>query len=189
MPSALVALAPGSEELEAIAMVNPLRRAGVEVTLISVGNCADKVVTCARSTKIVCDANVEDATGLYDAIILPGGMPGATNFRESEKLVESLKQHKAAGKIVAAICAAPAVVLAGIAELHGPERKMSCYPAKKEELEAGGVTYCESNVTVDGQIVTGSGPGTALEFGLALVGLLCGEEKKAEIAKGMLFQG
>eukprot|EP00965_Chrysotila_dentata_P230649 6197891-Pleurochrysis_carterae.AAC.1 len=116
MPCALVPIAPGSEELEATAIVNVLRRAGWSVTLASVGVPGMDPVSCARNQLLVPDAAIE-APGIldsdYDAILLPGGMPGASNLAASSPLLERLRRQAAEKKWYGAICAAPAVVFAG----------------------------------------------------------------------------
>jgi protein deglycase len=128
-PKVLIPLAPeGSEELEFVSISNPLRRAGADVTVVSI-HPSDLQVKCARGVKIVCDAllvDVKDAT--FDAIVLPGGMPGAKLFHECEDLINMLQRHKKEEKHLAAVCASPAVVFAqnGILEDVG---KAICYPA------------------------------------------------------------
>ena len=104
----LVPIANGSEEIEAVCIIDTLRRAGLEVTVASV---ADVQIEASRGVKIVADASIGDCAGqTYDAIVLPGGMPGAEHLRDSAPLVEMLKKQKDAGRLYAAICASPAVV-------------------------------------------------------------------------------
>merc|ERR1712080_274215 len=127
--------------------------------------------------------NVKDQD--FDAIILPGGMPGATNLAENATLVNMLKTQSSKGKIIAAICASPAVVFAS----HGLlKSKAQCYPAPKFLEMLGNKLDNTKNVVVDDNVVTSVGPGTALEFGFELVSLLCGSAKGKEIAEGMKFQ-
>ncbi|CAD7943561.1 unnamed protein product [Amoebophrya sp. A25] len=188
MPSCLVPLADGSEELEAVSIWNPLRRAGVEVTVASIKGDSLQV-TCARGTVIKCDKLLKDCLEgvAYDCVALPGGMPGASNFAACEDLVTLLKSRHAAGQTNAAVCASPAVVFAAHKLLNG---KATCYPAPKfVEMLGDKMQSKDAPVVIDGNVVTSVGPGTSLEFGLRLVGLLCGEEKMKEIGEAMKFQG
>eukprot|EP00392_Amoebophrya_sp_AT5.2_P017431 g17786.t1 len=192
MPSCLVPLADGSEELEAISIWNPLRRAGVDVTVASVSKSASLEVTCARGTVIKCDKLLSDCLDTeFDCIALPGGVPGASNFAECAELVTLLKARQSARKLNAAICASPAVVFASHNLLN---ERATCYPAPNfvEMMGEKMLPAEEQNsvgVVIDGNVITSVGPGTALEFGLRLVGVLCGEEKMKEIGGSMKFQG
>ncbi len=174
----LVAIADGIEELEAITIIDVLRRAEADVTVASVG---EKQVTASREVKLVADAVISDCMGKqYDLIVLPGGMPGAEHLRDSKELTQMLKEQAESGGFYAAICASPAVVL----KRHGllENKKATCYPSMASKLK-----ICEdSNVVVDGNCVTSQGPGTALEFSLKLVELILGKEKQEQVAKAML---
>ncbi|HIJ71925.1 MAG TPA: DJ-1 family protein [Planctomycetes bacterium] len=174
----LVAIADGTEELEAVTIIDVLRRAGAEVTVASVGK-AD--VICSRGVRLVADALIGDCTDKeYDLIALPGGLTGAQHLRDCTELVEMLKLQRDCGRLYGAICASPAVVLLPHGLLDG--RKATSYPAP--DLDFNG--RIEDNVIVDGNCVTSRGPGTALEFSLKLVVLLFGKAKRNEVAAAML---
>jgi 4-methyl-5(b-hydroxyethyl)-thiazole monophosphate biosynthesis len=178
----IIAVADGTEELEAIAIIDCLRRAGADLTIASVQKL--QIIT-ARKVKITADCLITDCLGqVYDLIVLPGGMPGAENLRDSKELIEMLKQQKASGRLYAAICASPAVVF----EHHGllADKKATCFPAFIDTLK--NKQAINQSVVVDGNCVTSQGPGTALEFSLKLVELLFGSEKSQQLAKAMLVK-
>ena len=177
----LVAVADGIEEFEAITIIDILRRAGIEVTVASVGDIA---ITASRGTKLVADAPIAVCTNNnYDMIVLPGGMPGANNLRDSVALSQMLKRQVCEGRYYAAICASPSVVLA----YHGltAGKKAVCYPGLEEPLGDG---YCpDKDVAVDGKCITSKGPGHAMAFSLKLVEVLLGKEVSAKVADDMLI--
>lgn len=175
----LVPIADGTEEMEAVTVIDVLRRAGVEVTVASVGT---REITASRGVKLTADVLIDQCAGRdYDGIVLPGGMPGAEHLRDSKPLTELLKRQKEKGKLYAAICAAPVVVLLA----HGllPD-KATCYPSFADRLKDP--KMAKQRVVVDGRCVTSGGPGTALEFALELVRQLLGEQKAAQVAEPML---
>jgi 4-methyl-5(b-hydroxyethyl)-thiazole monophosphate biosynthesis len=176
----LVAAADGIEELEAITIVDCLRRAGADLTVASV---QELEITTARKVKITADCLITDCKNkVYDLIVLPGGMPGAEHFRDNEELTEMLKKQKNSPRFYAAICASPAIVF----EYHGllSDKKATCYPAMVEKLR--NKQALSQKVVVDGNCITSQGPGTALEFALKLVELLFGSEKANQLAEAML---
>jgi 4-methyl-5(b-hydroxyethyl)-thiazole monophosphate biosynthesis len=176
----LVPIAEGTEELEAVTIVDVLRRAGAQVTVASVGGLQ---VTASRGVNLVADTLISDCSGKqFDLIVLPGGMPGAQNLCDSSLLGVLLKRQCDEGRLYGAICASPAVVLEHHGLLEG--KKATSYPSFTDQLKSAEVT--PSRVVVDGQCVTSQGPGTALEFALTLVELLFGEEKTKEIAEAMV---
>ncbi len=180
----LVPIANGTEEIEAVCIIDTLRRAGAEVTVASVE--ATLQVTASRGTKLVADAFIGDcATAGYDCIAIPGGMPGAEHLRDCEVLTALLKQQREAGRLYSAICAAPVVVLQHHGLLAG--RVATCHPSFAAQLE-NPVKVAE-RVVVDGNCITSRGPGTAIEFALALVEALYGTAKAREIGKAMLVRG
>jgi 4-methyl-5(b-hydroxyethyl)-thiazole monophosphate biosynthesis len=176
----LVAVADGIEELEAVTIIDVLRRAGLDVIVASV----DKLqITASRKTRLVADALIADCVSEdFDCIVLPGGMPGAEHLRDNPVLIEMLKKQKQSGKIYAAICASPAVVLAHYGLLD--KKKAACYPAMADKLPDP--SAAGQRVVIDGNCVTSQGPGTAMDFALELVCQLAGKEKAADAASGML---
>jgi 4-methyl-5(b-hydroxyethyl)-thiazole monophosphate biosynthesis len=174
----LVAIADGTEELEAVTAIDCLRRAQIDVTVASV---AQKQITTSRKVRITADKFIADCVNVsYDLIALPGGMPGAEFLRDCKDLIELLKKQTAAGRYYAAICASPAVVL----QHHGllKAKRATCHPSMKDKIN----NWLDEKVVVDGNCITSQGPGTALAFSLKLVELLCGKQKASEIAKAML---
>lgn len=177
-----VFFADGFEEIEALTTVDVLRRAGMDVCTVSIND--GLVVTGAHNVTINADVHL-DNVALADAqwLILPGGMPGATNLRQCGPLCDMLKRHHSAGRPIAAICASPTVVLATLGLLNG--RKATCYPSM-ENFDCG-VSWADDMVVVDGNIVTGRGPAAATEFALTIVSLSQGENVRDEVAAGMLL--
>ena len=178
----LVPIADGVEEIEAVSIIDVLRRAGAEVTVASVQKLQ---VTASRGVKLVADKPISQCTGeTYDLIALPGGMPGAEHLRDCQELEVMLKKQDQENRLIAAICASPAVVLLP----HGllDKRRATCHPNFVEKLKE--TEAAESRVVVDGNCVTSRGPGTALEFALKLVELLFGKEKARQTAEPMLVR-
>ena len=181
MKKAFLFLAPGFEEIEALATVDILRRGGVDVKMISITD--SRTVKGTHGIEVVADALYGDAE--YSdaaALILPGGMPGATNLNDFDPLREQLLEQYRAGRIVAAICAAP-LVLGGLGLLKG--RRATCYPGFEERLIGAEVTG-EATET-DGPVITGRGPGLAFNFGLAILSAIKSEAVADEVAGGMLL--
>lgn len=181
MEKAFVFLATGFEEMEAIGTVDVLRRAGIDTATVSItGN---KAVAGAHNITVQADYLIEEAPleGAA-ALVLPGGLPGATNLNACTPLKEALLQQYREGRIVAAICAAP-LVLGGLGLLKG--RRATCYPSFEEYLI--GATTAGANVEVDGNVITGKGPGLVFDFGLALAEAIKGKAVAEEVAGGMLL--
>ena len=175
-------LATGFEEIEALGTADILRRAGLDLQLVSVTG--DLTVAGAHGINIEADALFEDVD-FFDAdmLILPGGMPGATNLADCADLNERLRDHVYLGRPVAAICAAP-LVLGRLGLLDG--KRATCYPGFEGELE--GATCTGAMVEVDGNVVTGKGPAAVFEFGYALVELLKDKATADALRQGMLYQ-
>jgi 4-methyl-5(b-hydroxyethyl)-thiazole monophosphate biosynthesis len=176
----LVPIADGSEEIEAVCIIDVLRRAGARVTVASVHQLQ---VEASRGVKIVADKLIDDCTETeYDLIALPGGIPGAEHLRDSEELTRLLKKQKKEGKLYAAICASPAVVL----QHHGllASLNATCHPFFAGDIKNS--DSIESRVVVDGNCITSQGPGTAIEFALKLVEVLFGKEMKDKVAEPMI---
>lgn len=178
---ALVPIADGSEEIEAVSIIDTLRRAGIETTVASVG--ANAGVEASRGVRLVADCLIADAAGPYDIIALPGGMPGAENLASSDVLQRLVRAQAEGGGLLGAICAAPAVVLEPMGLLKG--RMATAHPGFIDRLASASAAL-ESRVVVDGNIVTSRGPGTAIEFALTLVGLALGPDKEEEVRGPML---
>jgi 4-methyl-5(b-hydroxyethyl)-thiazole monophosphate biosynthesis len=178
----LVPIADGIEELEAVTIIDVLRRAGVQVTVASVGTLQ---VTASRGVKLLADVQIDRCRDKeFACIALPGGMPGAEHLRDNAVLTELLKEHHRRGKLCAAICASPVVVLLH----HGLlPKKATCHPAFVNQLPDANVAH--KRVVVDENCVTSRGPGTALEFALELVRQLLGDKIAAQIAEPMLAAG
>ena len=168
---AIVLFATGFEEVEGITQVDFLRRAGIEVTMVGIDS---RDVAGNHGVFVHTDIVVDDlpADPGTDAIVLPGGMPGAQNLSESPSVLSLIKRYFDSGRLVAAICAAPGVVLGRTAILDG--RRFTCYPGFQERAPRG--TFCEDRVVVAGNVITSRGPGTAAEFAEAIVSYLVGRD-------------
>lgn len=179
MKTAYVFLASGFEEVEALAPIDVLRRAGLEVNMIAVST--DKQVVGAHGVSMLCDATIKETSFLEEATyILPGGMPGAQGLKDSKELADIL--CKVAGKTyIAAICAAP-MVLGGLQLLNG--KKATCYPGFESYLE--GAEVVSDRVVVDGLFITGKGPGAALEFALTILAELTSLAEADQLRRDMI---
>ncbi len=177
--TAVVALANGFEEMEAVISIDILRRAGVSVISAAIND--NLLVKGARNITVQADVLLKDLAILPDAFLLPGGSVGAKNLAESDAVNDILQRCFQQGKIVAAICASPACVLAKAGILEG--KKATCYPSF-EKLFSSQVVYSEDAVVVDGNIITSRGPGTAFDFAFAVVQMLCG----VQVAQGIKEQ-
>ena len=180
MKKVLVHLAEGFEEIEAVTLIDVLRRAGLTVNTISI---SDKyAVRGAHSIEIIADQLFEEADYENgDMIILPGGMPGAKNLNEHQRLRSQIMNYHNQGKYLAAICAAP-LVFGNLGILKG--KKAVCYPGFESSLTEALIT--SDAVQMDGLIITGRGVGAALEFALKIVHCLVGEETALKLSKAML---
>ena len=182
---ALVPIADGSEEIEAVTIIDVLRRAGVEVTVASVGVGKTKQITAARGTNIVADSFIADcADKAWDLIAVPGGIEGTDHLAASEILDQLLRSQAQQGKFYAAICAAPAVVLGSKGLLA--DKTATSHPRFYQSLIAKEVDT-ESRVVVDGNCITSQGPGTAIDFALELVEQICGIVKREEVASPLVL--
>lgn len=180
MKKSYVFLAPGFEEIEAVAPVDVMRRGGMEVVTVSVVP-GVTAVTGAHGVTYVADTTIDRLPAMPEAewLILPGGMPGATNLLECKALAEMLRRFE--GNI-AAICASPAVVLGQLGLLEGV--KATCYPGM--ESVAPGVEFTGAGVERDGRFITGKGPAFAVAFGAAILEASAGKETADEVMAGML---
>jgi 4-methyl-5(b-hydroxyethyl)-thiazole monophosphate biosynthesis len=180
MASACVLLADGFEEIEAITVIDVLRRAGVECTTVGVGSATP---TGSHAIAVRVDAEIGDVDddARFDVVVLPGGLPGATHLRDDERVQALVRRQHARGGQLAAICAAP-IALAKAGVLAG--RRVTSYPGFQTQL--GAVEYVDDAVVADGSIVTSRGPGTALRFALALVERLVGVDAAKDVGARML---
>ena len=178
---AIIVFAEGFEEVEAVTPADILRRAGVQVELVGLDSLE---VKGAHGVTFKMDRVLADKEQV-DAIILPGGMPGAANLAASEKLARLLKAQKDSGGVVAAICASPGLVLARHGIIDG--KRATCYPGFEKHFGPGTRHVAEA-VVKDGNVVTSQGPGTAFAFGLELARILTSHEKAEEVATGMLYR-
>jgi 4-methyl-5(b-hydroxyethyl)-thiazole monophosphate biosynthesis len=185
MAKVYVFLADGFEDVEALIPIDVLRRGGVDV--VTVSTTEFPLVESAHGVNIEADIQFEQSDySDADLIMLPGGMPGASNLFEHEGVCKVVMNQFAAGKKVAAICAAPAVVLAQLGVLDG--KKATCYPGFEKALEETGATYTGDLVTVDGNITTGEGPAAAFPYAYELLTQLVDKNTSDQIAEGMRFK-
>ncbi|GER29172.1 class I glutamine amidotransferase-likesuperfamily protein [Striga asiatica] len=181
-PKILVPIANGTEEMEAVIIIDVLRRAKAEVVVASVESQLE--ILASRNVKLVADVLLDEVISHpFDLIVLPGGLGGAQAFANSEKLVNLLKKQSESNKFYGAICASPALVLEPHGLLKG--KKATAFPAMCNKLSD--TTEAESRVVVDGNLVTSRGPGTTMEFALVIAEKFSGREKALEVAKTMLF--
>ncbi|MBJ7554633.1 DJ-1 family glyoxalase III [Marinomonas spartinae] len=182
MSNVLVPIANGSEDIEAITIIDVLRRGGVEVTVASIEEA--KQVTMAFGNKLEADVLLtEVADKQYDAIVLPGGMPGAEHLRDCKLLIDMLEKHDIQDALLCAICASPALVFG----THGfvVDKQATCYPSFEKGL-TGAEYISDQPVVMDGNIITSQGPATAMAFALGVLANLEGYEATQKIADGLL---
>jgi 4-methyl-5(b-hydroxyethyl)-thiazole monophosphate biosynthesis len=180
MPRVAVIIADGFEEVEAVAVIDVLRRAEIDTAIVGLheGN-----VTSARKVRIIPDTMIDSVRAEdFDVIVLPGGQPGSDNLNADARVKELVRQFSKKGKITAAICAAP-YVLANAGVLSG--KHVTCYPTYKDRL--GDSVYEEKSVVIDGNVLTSRGAGTALDFGIAIIEKLVGRDKALKIRDSMLI--
>lgn len=181
---ALILLAEGCEEMEAVILMDTLRRGGV--TVVGAGLKAG-ALTASRGVVITPDIALDDLENAkeFDVLVLPGGLPRTEALREDVRVRDLLCAYMGDGdKRVAAMCAAP-IVLDGLGLLEG--RRFTCYPALRDRC-AGGGSWVDATVVEDGDLMTSQGPGTAFAFALAVLARLAGEAAAREVAAGMLVR-
>ena len=183
MKRVVVPLAHGFEEIETVTVVDILRRAGISVTIAGVEAGSPPGATEGRTgIKLVPDLSIDGVTASdFDMIVLPGGLKGAQTLQKDTRVAQLLRALRDNDRYIAAICAAPTVLAA-----HGmiAGRKLTSHPSVREQLS--GAIYDEGRVVIDGRLVTSRGPGTAMEFAMALVEILMGRQKVEEINQGVL---
>lgn len=179
MKKVLIPLASGCEELEAVTVVDILRRAGIHVITAGL---EPGPVRASRGTVLVPDATLDEALDNdFDMMVLPGGMPGAAFLRDDPRVIAALQTLASAGKYTAAICAAPmALHAAGLLE----GKQATSFPGVLDALP-GSHRYCTERVVIDGTVVTSRGPGTALDFALTLVELLAGKAERDKVEQDL----
>ncbi|WP_318511291.1 DJ-1 family glyoxalase III [Photobacterium leiognathi] len=185
LPRVAVCLAPGSEEMEAINTIAILKRAGFEVVVASSAEDGELILDGSRGIKLVADTPlIAIADEQFDCVVLPGGLKGAEHFRDSPLVIEFVKQHHYDGKLIAAICATPAVMF--IPNELFSQSLMTCHPAfqsqiPEKQLRVKRVVYDKNH-----RLLTSQGPGTAQEFALEIVTQLENKAKASEVADPMV---
>lgn len=181
MSRVLVPLAQGCEELEAITITDLLVRAGVEVTTCGLD---DQPVTASRGTRILPDTTITEVLDQdYDLIVLPGGLPGADHLRDNPDVQAMIRKQAEQGRYLGAICAAPkALAQAGV--LDG--KTATAYPGVLDALASPGIRSSTEAIVQDGNVITSRGPGTAMDFALALIALLEGSDMKNTVEKQLV---
>ena len=178
----LLFLADGFEEVEALTVVDYLRRMDIIVETVSITE--EERVKGAHDIIVVADTNISKISDIssYDGLVIPGGLPGATNLRDNQRVIEIVKEVNKKDKLTAAICAGPIVLeRAGIIK----DKKVTSYPGFEDQLE--GAYYIEENVVRDGSIITARGPALAVDFAIEIVDYLLGENKVVELKKDILY--
>ena len=172
----------GSEELEFIAPLDIMRRANLEVDLISANN--EDFITSSHNVKIIADKKINEVNNIldYDAIVIPGGMPGSTLLRDNKKIIEFYQTMYNSGKLVAAICAAPIVLsAAGITN----DKEVTSYPGFDKEINYKNYNS-DKAVVIDKNVITAQGPAVAILFGYEIVNYLLQDNTAEDVKKAML---
>lgn len=189
MAHVLIPIAEGCEELEAVTLIDLLRRADIKVTTATLDNFLDDgssvpPVTASRGVVLIPDTTLDEAMKQsFDMIVLPGGLPGAEHLDNDPRIHSLLKKMASEDKYTAAICAAPKV-LANANLLEG--KAATSYPGFIDKMNLAKTQIKEDAVVHDGKIITSRGPATAMEFALKLIEILAGKDKRQEVASGLL---
>ena len=175
-PTVLIPLAQGCEELEAVTIIDLLRRAGIDVTTASL---TDEPVKCSRNTVLMADTTLEAVMqDSFDLIVLPGGLPGADNLNDDPRIHQIINRLDNEDKYIAAICAAPKVLVNnGI--LKG--KKATAYPGALNAIDTSLVDLGEEAIQIDGNVITSKGPGTAMDFALTLIEILLDKDAREQV--------
>jgi 4-methyl-5(b-hydroxyethyl)-thiazole monophosphate biosynthesis len=186
MSNVLVPLAQGCEELEAVTIIDLLRRAGINVTTASLDSGVQVTpVTASRGVVLIPEMTLDEALSHdFDMIVLPGGLPGADNLDNDPRIHNLLAKLSAEDKYTAAICAAPKI-LANANLLEG--RSATSYPGFIDKMGLPSTNVKDDAVVQDGKVITSRGPGTAMDFALTLIENLSGKDKRDEVASGLLW--
>lgn len=177
----VVVLAQGFEEIEAVTVIDLLRRSDIEVTIAGINSLTIKG---SHGIEIIAQKKFEELTEDFDACVLPGGMPGSVNLANCDKLKGFIIDLYQKNKVIAAICAAPALVLAPLGILNGKEA--TCYAGMQEELNTQ-IIYKEESVVIAGNIITSRCPATAIAFSLAIIEKLLDKDQVLTIKKALLL--
>ncbi|MBC3887426.1 DJ-1 family protein [Acetobacterium paludosum] len=183
MMNVIIFLAAGFEEVEALTVVDYLRRVKqITVHMISIGDTLQ--VSGSHHIEVKADKQIDELSKIdsYEAVIIPGGMPGAANLRDDQRVVKIVREMNEAGKLVAAICAGP-IVLEKAKIIDG--KKVTSYPGFEKDLPNS--IYQEDAVVKDGNIITSRGPGKAVDFALEIVTVLAGEKEAESLRKNILY--
>ena len=189
MKGVTIFLAPGFEDMEAIATRDVLIRGGVDVRIVSITD--EYIVESSHGLQVSVDASRhdfefdEEGTSREDVMIFPGGMPGTRHLAEDADIMHLMRDHYEAGGTVAAICAAPGLVCSKLDDVDGV--RFTCFEGFQGPMEAKGAVYVPEGVVVDGHLITGRGAGWAVEFGLAIVAYLKGPEAAAKVRSGLML--
>lgn len=179
---AMILLAPGFEDLEAVTVIDLLRRAKFQVAVISL---REDEVTGARGTQIRTDGNIAllDRHDVFDLVVLPGGQPGTDNLAADPRVISLITNQAATGRWVAALCAAPKVLAkAGLIK----DKRITHYPGALTPAEQQGATVTDHPVEVDGKLITGRSPGAAMDFALTVIEQIAGVELRQKIEADLL---
>lgn len=182
MANTAIFLANGFEEIEALTVVDMLRRKSILCDMVSINE--EKNVAGSHGIKVLADKTISDISFEdYDALILPGGMPGTKNLEANGFLMSRFDSFYSENKLICAICAAPSI-FGHRGYLKG--KKATCYPGFETELE--GANFVKEPVVKDGNVITSRGMGTAIEFGAEIVGEFLGEEEKEALLKAIVYK-
>lgn len=181
MSTVLVPLAQGCEELEAVTVIDLLRRAGITVVTAGLDN---QPVKASRGVVLVPDTTLDQAAKQsFDMIVLPGGLPGADHLNNDPRIHQLLKDMHQQGKYTAAICAAPKVLAeAGLLA----NKSATSYPGVLDKMPVSNLQFIDAPVVKDGKVVTGRGPGTAMDFALELIESLAGRKTREQVESGLV---
>ncbi|MGE8097476.1 DJ-1 family glyoxalase III [Pseudomonas fluorescens] len=178
---ALITLAEGIDDLQAVTLIDVLRRAKVEVVVASIES--RRMLTCARGTRLTADAMLIDVLAQpFDLVVLPGGAVGAQRLAAHQPLLQLVQDQSAAGRMFAGIAESPALALQAFGVLR--QRRMTCLPSASHQLL--GCTFVDQPVVIDGNCITAQGSSAALAFALVLVERLCGKAVRAAVAGELL---
>jgi len=181
MKKVLIPLAQGCEELEAVTVIDLLRRANIHVVTASLD---DKPIQASRNVTLIADTTLNQAMHeQYEMIVLPGGLPGATHLQKDERITTLIKTIEKAGGFVAAICAAPKI-LADLGLLNG--KRATAYPGILDNTCFPDIQLTNQAVEHDGLMITSRGPGTAIDFALTLIDILAGKVARDTVDKGLV---